>query len=330
MERPTIVVSHPLHREVEQRLAAVGRVVMNPGPDPWPPDDLRRRLSDADAFLAFMTDQVDDDLLRAGPRLKVIAAALKGYDNFDTAACTRQGVWLTIVPDLLTAPTAELAIGLTIAAARHLRAGDARVRCGGWRADLYGTGLAGSTVAVIGMGRLGRAIVDRLTGFGCGRLLGVDPGNVDGRAEPADLRRAFEISDVVLLALPLTPATHGLIGRELLASAGRTPVLVNVGRGSVVDESAVAAALEAGQLRAYAADVFAFEDWALAGRPPCIDPALLAHPSTVFTPHLGSAVARVRLAIEHCAADNLLAALAGRRPTDAVNDPTQSGVSPLS
>src|SRR5205085_9552568 len=119
----------------------------------------------AEAIMAFMPDRLDADLLDACPRLRIVAGALKGYDNFDHAACTKRGVWLTIVPDLLTVPTAELTIGLMIAVGRNILPGDRLVRTGtfrGWRAQLYGTGLEGSTVGIIGMGAVGRAIAERL------------------------------------------------------------------------------------------------------------------------------------------------------------------------
>ncbi len=313
-----IVVSQPVHAEVLQRLQAAGEVVMNPGPEPWGDEQLAALLQHADAWMAFMTDRLDAPLLRRAPRLRVVACALKGYDNFDLEACARAGVQLSFVPDLLTEPTAELAMGLAIAAARHVREGDRRVRAGyaGWRPALYGTGLHGSTVAVVGLGAVGRAIVDRLRGFGCGALLGVDPAAHDPRVRRVTLDEAAAQADYLLLAAPLTTGTRHLVDARLLARARPGLVLVNVGRGSVVDEAAVAQALDAGRLGAYAADVFEMEDWNLPERPRCIAPALLAHPATVFTPHLGSAVRRVRLAIEARAADNLLAQLAGQRVPD--------------
>ena len=319
---PVVVVTHRLHADVLERLSRHGRVIVNDEESPWPRDELLTRLGNADAMLAFMTDSVDEALLAQAPRLRIVACALKGFDNFDVAACTRAGVWLSIVPDLLTAPTAELAIGLAIAAARHLRHGDAQVRSGafaGWRPCWFGGGLAGATVAIVGLGRLGGAIAERLQGFGCARLLGVDPLQDHPLVQRCELAVALADADFVFLALPLTPESRHLIDATALAAARPGQVLVNVGRGSVVDEAAVADALANGRLGAYAADVFEFEDWTLADRPGQVEPRLLAEPRTVFTPHLGSAVARVRLAIEHRAADNVIAVLEGREPPDAVN-----------
>ncbi len=280
------------------------------------------RAAAADAMMAFMPDRVDQAFLAAAPRLKVIACALKGFDNFDVAACTRAGVWVSIVPDLLTAPTAELAIGLALGLGRHLREGDGFVRSGafqGWRPVLYGTGLAGSTVAILGLGRLGSAIAARLAGFGC-RLIGHDEAAAGpATVAPVGLAEALSEADLVIVALPLTDGTRHMIDARALARMKPGALLVNVGRGSTVDEAAVADALCAGRLGGYAADVFALEDWALDDRPRAIDPRLLAHPRTLFTPHLGSAVTQVRAEIAMAAALNIADALAGRHPRDAVN-----------
>lgn len=315
---PKIVVTQPVHADVLERLQAAGEVVMNPGPEPWNEADLHRHLRDADAMMAFMPDRVDQRTLLKAPQLKTIACALKGYDNFDLKACAQAGISVSFVPDLLTEPTAELAVGLAIAAARNVLVGDAKVRQGyaGWRPELYGTGLHGSVVSVVGLGAVGRAIVDRLGGFGCARLLGVDPHGRDDRLAMVELPEAMSQSDYVLLAVPLVTTTRHLINDAVLARSRPGQILVNVGRGSVVDEAAVARALHSGRLGAYAADVYEMEDWLLADRPRQICPELLQHPATVFTPHIGSAVVKVRKAIEQRAADNLIQALNGIHPQD--------------
>ena len=322
--RPHILVTNWVHDETLARLSAIGSVDANPNRTIWPRAELRKRAAGADAMMAFMPDSVDREFLTQCPRLRIVACALKGYDNFDIEACNQAGVWLTIVPDILTEPTAELAIGLAIGLGRMIRAGDEIVRSGafeGWRPVLYGTGLDSSTVTVIGMGQVGRAIVKRLSGFGC-RIFGVDPrAQMPPGVERKELHGAIEESDFVILAMPATATTHHLIGREALARMKTGALLVNVGRGSVVDEFAVVTALEKGELGGYAADVFEFEDWALPERPTLIDSRLRLHPRTLFTPHLGSAVGRVRRAIELRAADNIADALAGKRPRDAINEP---------
>ncbi|MCM5678835.1 hydroxyacid dehydrogenase [Schlegelella sp. S2-27] len=321
---PRIVVTNRIHDEVRARLEALGSVEMNTGLEPWSAGELAVRLRGASAMMGFMTDRVDDALLAEAADLRIVACALKGYDAYDVDACSRRGVWLSIVPDLLTEPTAELALGLAIGLGRHLRAGDEYVRrthYAGWRAHLYGTGLHGATVAMVGLGRVGAAIVERLRGFGCTRILGVDPQVRHPAAQPAALHEAMAVAQLVFLAVPLRPDTHHLVDAERLARAAAGQQLVNVGRGSVVDEQAVAAALHSGRLGGYAADVFGCEDWGLPERPARIPTALLDAPNTLFTPHLGSAVHGVRLAIEHRAADNIVAALTGGVPADALNHP---------
>jgi phosphonate dehydrogenase len=322
--RPRILVTNRIHDDVLGHLAELGDVDANTTFEPLQRVELRRRAATAHAIVAFMNDYVDADFVVACPRLQVVACALKGADNFDADACAAAGVWLSVVPDLLTEPTAELAVGLAIGLGRHITAGDALVRSGafsGWRPVLYGTGLDRSTVAILGMGAVGRAIARRLSGFGC-RILGIDPA----AAMPPEVQRAeFDLAlpqaDYLIGAAPLTPTTRRLIASSALSLLKPGALLINIGRGSVVDESAVADALEAGTLGGYAADVFEFEDWALADRPRAVESRLRLHPRTLFTPHLGSAVDRVRREIVLRAADNVADVLSGRAPRDAVNSP---------
>jgi phosphonate dehydrogenase len=319
-----IVITNQLHDEVKARLEQHGQVDINTSVEPWPAQELGARLQSASAMMGFMTDSVDAAMLRHAPELKIIACALKGYDSFDVPACNEQGVWVSIVPDLLTEPTAELALGLAISLARQVRAGDALVRAEayrGWRSQLFGTGLADSTVAVIGLGMVGSAIVARLAGFGCRKILGVDPQATHPHAQPTALSKALRDADFVFVAAPLTGSSRHLLGKPELAQSKAGQFIINVGRGSVVDERALARALQSGHIGGYAADVFECEDWALPDRPTAIAPQLLALPNTLFTPHLGSAVSTVRLAIEHRAADNIIAVLEGRDPPDAINKP---------
>ena len=317
-----IVVTNRIHPEVLARLEQVGRVVVNPLLEPWSQQALTEHLSDATALMGFMTDCVDTTLLQQAPKLKIVACALKGFDNYDISACTTRNVWVSIVPDLLTEPTAELAVGLGISLGRHVLQGDHLMRTThfkGWRAQLFGIGLHNSVVAILGLGMVGQAIAQRLSGFGCKSVLGVDPFKKITGVTSCELAEALSTADYVFVAIPLTPESINMLSHEQLALCKPGQLMINVGRGSVVNEQAVADALEQGRLAGYAADVFACEDWGLNGRPQEIEPRLLAHPRTVFTPHLGSAVASVRLAIEQKAADNIIAALKGQTPPDAIN-----------
>jgi phosphonate dehydrogenase len=304
---------------------------INRGPEPWSYEEARQRCRDADGLLAFMTDRIDTAFLAACPKLRVIGAALKGFDNIDVEAATEAGVWLTIVPDLLTVPTAELAIGLMLALGRNIVAGDRSVKqqgFQGWRAQLYGAGLADATVGLVGFGAVGRAIAERLAGFRC-RLLAYDQSTSAAlkKAWPAVKLTSFDEviahSDFVVLALPLTQRTQHIIDAETIARMKPGAKLVNPARGSLVDEAAVADAVAHGHLSGYAADVFECEDWARADRPTGIDPHLTAPSApTVLTPHIGSAVVEARREIELSAAQSILDALSGRRPRGAVNNPS--------
>lgn len=325
---PTVVVTNWVQQDVLDRLGQRCTVIANTAREPWAADVLRQHMAGADAMIAFMPDRIDAALLDAAPKLRLIACALKGYDNFDLAACTQRGVRVTIVEDLLTEPSAELTVGLMIGLGRHIRLGDRGIRdegFAGWRPRLYGTGLAGSTVGIIGMGAIGQAIARCLSGFRCSVLYH------DARRLPADREAELGVtavdlehdllprSDYVVMALPLTPATHHLMDAARLARLKRGALLINPARGSLVDEAAVAGALASGQIGGYAADVFECEDWARPDRPATIHPTLLAADNTVFTPHLGSAVDDVRRRIAHAAADSVLAMVEGRRPPGCLN-----------
>jgi phosphonate dehydrogenase len=166
--QPKIVITNRVHSEIVDMLSAHALVVANDGEECWPDERLSAEMTDATAMMAFMPDRIEEAVLDRAPHLRLIACALKGFDNFDVDACTKRGVFVSIVKDLLTEPTAELAIGLMIGLARHVLPGDAQVRSDfkGWRSRFFGTGLKGSQVGILGMGAIGRAIAQRLAGFG--------------------------------------------------------------------------------------------------------------------------------------------------------------------
>jgi len=316
-----ILVTHWVEEEVLEMLRQYGAVEANSTRETWPPEEVLARAADKHAMMVFMPDRVDAAFLDACPDLEIIACALKGYDNFDRAACASASVQLSFVPDLLTAPTAELAVGLAIGLGRQIREGDALVRAGafhGWRPILYGFGLDGATVGLLGFGAVGRAIADRLGGFGC-RMIAHDPG-ASPRTDVAlvDFGELCARSDLLIAAAPLTAHSLHIIGEAAMAALRPGALVVNIGRGSVVDEAAVLEALQSGHLGGYAADVFAFEDWALPARPLEVAPALREHPRTLFTPHLGSAVASVRREIALRAARNVMDVFSGRPPRDVI------------
>lgn len=326
---PRVVVTHWVHPEVVARLAEFCEP-LTPSREEgvWPRARVHARAWNAAGLMVCMADRVDEHLVGACPRLRIVAGVLKGPDNIDVAACTRRGVWVTVLPDLLTAPTAELVVGLMLAVMRRVAEGDAYVRGGrfeGWRPVFYGTSLEGGTVGIIGMGSLGRAVARRVRAFDA-RVVYVDreplPGTCERElgARRVSLPELLAASDVVVPLVPLGESTYHLLGAAALAQLQPGAFVVNAGRGSVVDEEAVAGALAAGRLGGYAADVFAVEDQRSPRRPAGIPERLLAHPRTVFTPHLGSAVDEARRRMGLAVAGQVRQALAGQRPDGAVNE----------
>lgn len=323
MSKHLVTVTHWIHPEVEAYLRTFCEPRLAPKRRMREVSEWLPSCADVEGLMVFMPDSIDDQVLEQCPQLRIVAGALKGYDNFDVGAMTRRGVQFTIVPDLLTIPTAELAIGLTIGIGRKIGPGDREVRSGsfmGWRPTLYGTGLAGSTVGLIGLGKLGMAYAERIRGFGV-ELLGHDhrlPPEEDMARlglQPVSLDELLSRSDFVVVLLPLTEDTRFFIDTDELAAMKRGALLINVGRGSVVREQAVTESLERGHLGGYAADVFEFEDWALQDRPLQVLPELLENrEQTLFTPHLGSAVDDIRRQIAMEAASQLEQFFSGGRP----------------
>lgn len=326
--KPTVVVTNWVHDAVIKRLSEKFDVISNADREPWPAELLEANLKKADAAVVFMPDHVGAEVLDRSPKLKMVSCCLKGFDNFDINACSERGVLVSILPDLLTEPGAELAIGLMLAAGRHVLSADAYVRRGdfkGWRPRFYGKSLAESTVGIVGFGAVGQSIAERLTGFRS-NVIYWDKRRLDQAAERRldanyqELDALLAQSDFVIVALVLTPETRHIINAERLSRMKSDAILINFARGSLVDEAAVARALEANRLAFYAADVFEFEDWALPGRPKAINPALISQTErTLFTPHLGSAVTRVREEMAMQAAENVIAFFDGRVPDGALN-----------
>ena len=329
MNKPKVVLTHWVHPEIIELLREKAEVVANPGRKTLPREVLLERAKDADALMAFMPDCIDEAFLKACPRLKIIAAALKGFDNFDVDACTRHGVWLTIAPDLLTIPTAELTVGLVLGITRNMLEGDRHIRSGqfaGWRPELYGLGLYGRTAGIVGLGLVGRAVAERLKGFGMNLVYSDEISLPPDEEEQLGLTKVtfsglLDSSDIVIPLLPLTDRTFHLFDRNALARMKKGSYLVNACRGSVVDEMAVIESLEKRHFAGYAADVFEMEDWIRPDRPRSIPKALLENTAqTFFTPHLGSAVDDVRIEIERYCTRSILQALDGKIPEGKVND----------
>jgi glyoxylate reductase len=265
-------------------------------------------LSDADALVCLLLDRIDQGVIARAPKLRVIANCAVGYDNIDLAAATAAGIAVANTPDVLTEATAELAFALLLAAARRLPEGEAMIRSRrwpGWQLDqLLGVQLTGKTLGVIGLGRIGRAMVRRAEAFGMRAISA-------GRDSGMSIDDVFTEADVVSLHCPLTPATHHLVDARRLALMKPTAILVNTARGGCVDEAALIDALHAGRIFAAALDVFESE--------PEINPRLYDCPRLVLAPHIGSATTETRIAMARLCADAVIEVLAGRRPANLVN-----------
>lgn len=265
-------------------------------------------LSEADALVCLLLDRIDQGVIARAPKLRVIANCAVGYDNIDLAAATAAGIAVTNTPDVLTEATAELAFALLLAAARRLPEGDALIRSRrwpGWQLDqLLGVQLTGKTLGVIGLGRIGKAMVRRAEAFGMRAISA-------GRDSGMTIDDVFSEADVVSLHCPLTPETHHLVNRRRLALMKPTAILVNTARGGCVDEAALIDALHAGRIFAAALDVFE--------REPEINAGLYDCPRLVLAPHIGSATTETRIAMARLCADAVIEVLAGRRPANLVN-----------
>lgn len=322
-----IVITTPVNDSTLTELKSFGEVIMNKNTAPWTRDELLAHCREADALMVFMTDRIDADFLDQCPRLKIIAGALKGYNNIDLQACSERSVLLTNVPDLLTEPTAELTIGMMIALVRNFVPGERHIRNGefkGWRPQYYGHSINGATIGVIGAGAVGQATMRMLNGFDC-RKLYYDkhklPREMEQKlnASQADIKQIQQTADFIVLAIHLMDTTYHLVNGDFISGMKPGSFLINPARGSLVDENAVVTALTSGQLAGYAADTFEMEDWTIPDRPRTIHPELIASDKTILIPHLGSAVISVRQAIEQSAAESIIAVCKGQIPATAVN-----------
>lgn len=316
---PPILVTRRLPDETLRYLRERCAVDLWDSADPMPRAELLARASGKQGLVTLLTDRVDAEVLeRAGPSLRVVANYAVGVDNVDLAACTARGVLVTNTPDVLTDATADMAWALLLAAARNVAAGDRLVRSGrlwSWEPRMMlGQEVHHRVLGVVGFGRIGRAVARRARGFDMRVLYTARhrlPVEQEEGAAFRDLPSLLAESDFVSLHVPLTPQTHHLLGERELRLMKATAVLVNTARGPVVDEEALARALERGQIAGAGLDVFE--------REPRVHPALLPLENVVLAPHLGSATLETREAMGRVAADGVLAALSGARPATLVN-----------
>jgi glyoxylate reductase len=296
-------------------LVEAGHELIEPeGDRPFTHDELVEQVSVVDAIVCLLTDQIDEAVLTAGtPRLKVVASVAVGHDNIDVDAAAAHGIAVTNTPGVLDDTTADLAFLLILAAARRIWEAESDVRAGkwpGWDIDQYlGRDVHGAVLGVVGFGRIGQAVGRRAAGFGMEVLHHTrrDTGMTGWRS---DLDRLLAESDIVTLHVPLTDETQHLIDARRLALMRPDAVLVNTSRGPVVDEEALAVALEKGAIFAAGLDVYEHE--------PEVHPRLLVAPRTVLLPHIGSASLATRTRMAWVAAVNVVAVLAGDRPKNPV------------
>lgn len=313
--RPRVWVSQPLFEDIVGRLAEYFEVEAAREVRAWAPAEVAQRLRGVDGAVVSLNERIGADEIAGAPRLRAIANVGVGYDNLDVDALAARGIVATNTPDVLTETTADLAFALLLAAARRITEGERWLREGRWTQwsfdTLLGHDVHGSTLGILGMGRIGQGIARRgAHGFGM-RVLYHNRSRLDlgiernCRAAFVDFDTLLRESDHLVLVLPYSPATRHVIDSAALARMKPSATLTNIARGGLVDEEALADALAQGRLASAALDVFEGE--------PAVNPKLLALRNVVLTPHVGSASLATRRAMATLAVDNLIAAL-GRGP----------------
>jgi len=325
--RPQVFVTRRLPDPALQPLRAASDVRMFESEDePVPRARLLREVGACDGLLVLLTDGVDGDLLAAAPRLRVVSCMAVGHDNVDVPACTARGVAVCNTPGVLTETTADLCWAILMACARRLYEGQRAVVEGRWSSwspfFLAGQDVWGRTLGIVGLGRIGQAVARRARGFGMRILYSGPTAKAEAEAETGARRVPLDEllaeADYVVLLLPLRPETRHLVGAREFERMKPTAVLVNAGRGPLVDEAALVEALRSRRIWGAALDVFERE-------PLAPDHPLLCLPNVVAVPHIGSASIATRLGMARLAAENLAAVLSGRRPQACVNPEVWGG-----
>ena len=302
---PSVLITRRLPARVTAPLEQAATVDVGPS-EGWPRAELLQRVAGADALISQLTDKIDRELLDAAPSLKVIANVAVGHDNIDLAAARKRGIIVTNTPDVLTNAVAEFTWALILSVTRRVAEGDRLVRRGawkGWALDFMpGMELAGKQLGLIGRGRIGQAVADKAAAFGMRVVFAKHDVSFD---------ELLVGSDIISIHVPLTDETRHLIDRKALVRMKRSAYLINTSRGPVVDEEALAWALDEGLLAGAALDVYE--------REPDILPALFNHENVVLAPHLGSATRETRTAMAELAVRNVMEVLAGRPPVTPVS-----------
>lgn len=309
--RPKLLITRRVFPEVLERLAPHFEIASNQADDEWSARELRQRVADREALFVVASDRVDADLLAAAPHLRAISTGSVGYNHIDLQACRARDIVVGNTPDVLTEATADLAWTLLMAAARRVSESERWLRDGRWKRwafdQFLGADVFRSTLGILGMGRIGSAIARRARGFEMTVLY----SNRSRASNEGELGATFvarddllQRADHVVLVLPYSQLTHHTIGERELGLMKPTATLVNIARGGIVDDEALAQALVQGRIAAAGLDVYENE--------PAVTPALLEAPRVVLTPHIGSATRSSRLGMAMLAADNLVAFALGR------------------
>lgn len=320
-ERPKVVITRRLPGVSLSRIGEAADPVLPARDGPMPRKELLGKVRGASGILCTLADRIDRAIMdAAGKPLRVVSSFAVGVNNIDVAEATRRRIRVCNTPDVLTEATADLGFGLLMAAARRFSEAEAYLRAGkfsGWDPwGFLGVPVFGRTLGVVGMGKIGSAIAARARGFEM-RVLYHNRTRLPKMRENAlrawhtGLDELLSESDFVVLCVPLTRETRGMIDRNRLRKMKKGAVLVNIARGEVVDEGALAEALAAGRIFAAGLDVYEKE--------PKVHPGLLRAPSAVLLPHLGSATGETRERMGQLATENLLAVLTGNDPPSPVN-----------
>ena len=321
MTKPKILVARAIFPEVISKLEEHFEVASNQADETWTKEALIERLKGKQGAFTTGGDRIDAEVLAACPDLRICANMAVGYNNFDIAAMSAAGVLATNAPDVLTETTADFGFALLMATARRITESEHYLRAGKWTKwsfDMFaGSDIHGATLGVLGMGRIGQGIARRgALGFGM-KVIYHNRSRLEASIE-AELKARYvskeellKTADHVVLVLPYSPASHHTIGAAELALMKPTATLINIARGGIVDDVALAAALANKRIAAAGLDVFEGE--------PTVHPDLLALSNVVLTPHIASATIPTRQAMANLAADNLIAFFRGEKPLTPLN-----------
>jgi glyoxylate reductase len=319
MPRPKVYSTHPLFEEPRKILDASCDIQYWCEAERPPREEVLRRVKDRDGLICLLTEKINDELLRAAPKLRIVANVAVGFDNIDLEACTKRGVIATNTPGVLDETTADFAWTLLLAVARRLAEGEALSRSGNWKGwnldQLCGADIWGKTLGIVGFGRIGRAVARRASGFQMKVIYtdAVRAGEDVERslnAEFRDMNSLLAESDFISLHVPLLPDTRGLFDAPKFFRMKPTAFLINTSRGPVVDEAALVAALENKKIAGAALDVYENE--------PFIHPGL-KRTNVVLAPHLASASVETRTKMAVMAAQNVVSLFNGQRPPNMLN-----------